>query len=172
MLVSVIALQCSKGTDSAAAGSSGGSGLDGTGVFAYNGTISMLTDITASGTGGAQTFTPAGGIPSTAKFMLLNVTYQVNTGTAAQQGSGLAFFDLKVDDDTASTVNEAGIHAASAAIPTAGTLDQSHYLIVPIYVTGFYDYRGKASLKFYQAATATSLTVNTKITVVFAGFIY
>jgi hypothetical protein len=165
---------CSKGSNSSAASSGsggGGSGLDGTGVFIYNGTLTTITDITASGTGGAQTLTPSGGIPATAKFMLLTVEYTVAAGTSQYQSSGQAYFDLKVDDDTASTVNEAGIHSASAAIPGSSSLTQSHNLVVPLHVTSLYDFRGKPSLKFYQGS-GTTLSANTKITVYFGGFVY
>ena len=170
----LLAIGCSKSSNSAtASGGSGGSGLDGTGVFTYNGSVTVLTNITAKDTAGAQTFTPSGGIPSDAKFIVLGIELVVNTGTAPYSGTSQAYFNLYADDDTTSTANSVNFFGHSAPIPTSGQLSQSHFLLLPTYMTGAgaYDFRGKPSLKFYQDNAATNLDANTYVSIQILGFI-
>lgn len=179
ILLSVAA--CSKSGDSAAASSSssssssaGGSGLDGTGVFTYAGTVSIAATINAgNGTANAITWTPSGGIPSTAKFIALLVqTHLESTCTNYSNG---AYFHVRADDDTATAGTYADVAQIYAPVPGATAIDTLTSVLLPTYVSTspgqLWDFRGKSSLKFYvQAGSTASATCYP--TVISFGFVY
>lgn len=177
-LVVFAAVNCSKSSGAAAAAaaasaSTGSSGLDGTGVFTYGGSFTVLNDILTTGSAGAATYGTA--VPSDAKFIQVIQNFYVGTGATSYLGTNNFCFQMKVED-VSSSGNALSLHSELVPIPTSTSLNRNVQIFYPTYSTAnqVFDLRGK-TVKFYNdnsnAPCNSAFNTNTKIQTYVIGFV-